>query len=621
MDADVHALDRASLIGRLLDLSRVGIAVARLDDGVVIEVNHSFADLVGRRADELVGTAVDDLGLWGELGPAGARMSLRDRGVIDGFRTTITVDGEPRGARVWVELLTVDQPYILIRATGMDAWADTATRYHELRETEMKYQALVEQVPAIIYTEVPRENGVIGSKDDYVSPQTTRILGYTPEDWLSDPGLWGKILHPHDRDAVLAENRRSDETGDRFLMEYRLIARDGRVVWIRDEAIRLEDPATGRQVWQGVLTDISGEVEARLERQEVEAKYQSLVEQLPAVVYLGEYGEQGDWLYISPQIERVMGYTPQEWLDHPAPLATFVHPEDVADMRAAEERSYATGRPFRAEYRLRRRDGTWIWVLDEAAPVRDTDGKPRYLQGILYDITERKEAEQRLVALDRLKNTLLHTLSHDLKEPLTAILGAASTIERLDLQLDPTERAHLLRTMIDRTKGMNVLLTDLLDLDRLDRGIVEPRRFPMDLAEVVRDLVGKTEVLRGRPVELKAERTMVNVDGPKVERMVENLLSNAARHTPPGSRIWVRVWGGEAGATIAVDDEGPGVPDPLKEGIFEPFERGPDASSSGSGIGLSLVARFAELHHGLAWVQDRDGGGASFRIFLPAEPA
>ena len=621
MDADVHALDRASLIGRLLDLSRVGIAVARLDDGVVIEVNHSFADLVGRRADELVGTAVDDLGLWGELGPAGARMSLRDRGVIDGFRTTITVDGEPRGARVWVELLTVDQPYILIRATGMDAWADTATRYHELRETEMKYQALVEQVPAIIYTEVPRENGVIGSKDDYVSPQTTRILGYTPEDWLSDPGLWGKILHPHDRDAVLAENRRSDETGDRFLMEYRLIARDGRVVWIRDEAIRLEDPATGRQVWQGVLTDISGEVEARLERQEVEAKYQSLVEQLPAVVYLGEYGEQGDWLYISPQIERVMGYTPQEWLDHPAPLATFVHPEDVADMRAAEERSYATGRPFRAEYRLRRRDGTWIWVLDEAAPVRDTDGKPRYLQGILYDITERKEAEQRLVALDRLKNTLLHTLSHDLKEPLTAILGAASTIERLDLQLDPTERAHLLRTMIDRTKGMNVLLTDLLDLDRLDRGIVEPRRFPMDLAEVVRDLVGKTEVLRGRPVELKAERTMVNVDGPKVERMVENLLSNAARHTPPGSRIWVRVWGGEAGATIAVDDEGPGVPDPLKEGIFEPFERGPDASSSGSGIGLSLVARFAELHHGLAWVQDREGGGASFRIFLPAEPA
>jgi signal transduction histidine kinase len=258
--------------------------------------------------------------------------------------------------------------------------------------------------------------------------------------------------------------------------------------------------------------------------------------------------------------------------------------------------------------------------LDEASAVRDADGRVLCMQGLMYDITERKEAEHRLIALDRLKNTLLHTLSHDLKEPLTAILGAASTLERLDVELDPQARADLLRTLVERTKGMNALLTDLLDLDRLDRGIIEPRRFPVDLDALVRRLVDGTEALRDHQVAVVSERCMVNVDATKVERMVQNLLVNAARHTPSGSRIWVRVWSGEAGCTIAVEDDGPGVPDGLKEAIFEPFRRGPEPAMPGSGIGLSLVARFAELHHGLAWVEDREGGGASFRIFLPAEP-
>ncbi len=334
-------------------------------------------------------------------------------------------------------------------------------------------------------------------------------------------------------------------------------------------------------------------------------------------MYLGEYGEQGDWLYISPQIERVHGLTPQEWLAHPGPQSTFTHPDDLPAVRAEEERSMSTRTPFRAEYRMQRKDGRWIWILDEAAVVPGEDGRPLFMQGVMYDITERKEAEERLFALDRLKNTLLHTLSHDLKEPLTAILGAASTLERLDTELSAAERGDLLRTLVDRTRGMNALLTDLLDLDRLDRGIIEPRRFPIDLDRLVRDLVARSGALRTHRVEIASTRCIADVDITKVERMVENLLSNAARHTPRGSRVWVRVQPAERGATIVVEDDGPGVPDGLKESIFEPFRRGPDPGQPGSGIGLSLVARFAELHGGRAWVEDREGGGASFRIFLP----
>lgn len=358
---------------------------------------------------------------------------------------------------------------------------------------------------------------------------------------------------------------------------------------------------------------------ARDQLRHAEAKYRTLVEQLPAVVYLGEYGEDGDWLYISPALENILGYTPAEWLAHPAPLGTLAHPDDLAAVRAAEDESLRTGEPLHAEYRMKAKDGRWVWILDEAAVVRDEQGTPLFMQGVMYDMTEHKEVEERLVALDRLKNTLLHTLSHDLKEPLTAILGAASTLERLEDSLDQDERKHLLQTLIARTKGMNSLLTDLLDLDRLDQGIIEPRRFPVDLGHLTRELVARTGVLRGRSVTLDAPRVLVSVDAAKVERMLENLLSNAARHTASGTRIWVRVQRTDDGSLVVVEDDGDGIPDDQKTMIFEAFRRG-SSTAAGSGIGLSLVARFAELHGGRAWVEDRTGGGSSFRVFLPDAP-
>lgn len=111
---------------------------------------------------------------------------------------------------------------------------------------------------------------------------------------------------------------------------------------------------------------------------------------------------------------------------------------------------------------------------------------------------------------------------------------------------------------------------------------------------------------------------VASVDGPKVERIVENLIGNAAKYST--GPIAARVERAPAGVLITVDDEGPGVPDEAKDRIFEPFRRGPyvRVHAPGTGIGLALVARFAELHSGRAWVEDRSDGGSSFRVFLPA---
>jgi PAS domain S-box-containing protein len=617
MDADVRAAHRTGLLDRVFHGSRVGMLVARFADGAVLEANDTFAALIGRPLVEILASNVYDLEVWGEHGAAGARQILGDSGLIDGYDTTVRGEsGDTRIVRVWAETVVDADTVVVIRASDVDGRATARSRYAELRETEVRYRAMVEQMPAITYTQVDDPTTETGFRDLYVSPQTRELLGVEPEAWLADPNCWVTMIHDEDRDRVLAEIR-DTQTG-RFRSEYRMVARDGAVRWFRDEAIFIEDPANGVAFWQGLMLDISEAKRAEGHHAETEAKYRALVEQLPATVYLGEYGDDGEWLYISPHIEPMLGYTPDEWLAHPAPMGQLTHPDDLAGAREEEERSLRNGTAFRAEYRMRARDGRWVWILDEASIVRDDDGNPICMQGLMYDITERKESEGRLLALDALKNTLLHTLSHDLKEPLTAILGAASTLERLGDGLEAEERAHLLRTMVDRTKGMNALLTDLLDLDRLDRGIVEPRRFPVDLGDLVRAIAERTDVLRGRAVEFEDGRCSANVDAAKVERMVENLLANAARHTPPSSRIWVKVCREGDGAMLAVDDEGPGIPVELRAEIFEPFRRAPSsAMQAGSGIGLSLVARFAELHGGRAWVEDRPGGGASFRVYLP----
>jgi PAS domain S-box-containing protein len=369
---------------------------------------------------------------------------------------------------------------------------------------------------------------------------------------------------------------------------------------------------------------------------ESEARYRALVEQIPAITYTAEFGDDGTWYYVSPQIEAILGFTQEEWTAEGNLWLQRLHPEDRERILEEEKQSQASGRPVVSEYRFLAQDGRIVWVRDEAVVVKDRAGAP-LLQGILFDITESKrareelqralelerQASERLRALDDLKNTFLHAVSHELRTPLAAVLGFALTLDREDVEFDPSERRELVHRLAANARKLDQLLSDLLDLDRLDRGIVEPRRRPTDVASLVRRTVENSDVLGMRPVRVEADLVVVSLDAAKVERIVENLLANAARHTPVDTTIWVRVGPEERGVLIQVEDSGPGVPDELRESIFEPFRQGrlPSPHSPGVGIGLSLVARFAALHGGRAWVEERQGGGASFRVYLPGAPS
>lgn len=227
----------------------------------------------------------------------------------------------------------------------------------------------------------------------------------------------------------------------------------------------------------------------------------------------------------------------------------------------------------------------------------------------------------RLRALNDLKDTLLHAVSHDLKGPMTAILGSAGMLRRADeLGLPPDDRASLVAAIEGGGNRLLRLVTDLLDLDRIDRGVLEPDRRLVDVADLVERVVAEVSAELETEIDRDLTPLTISVDGAKVERIVDNLVRNAFKHTPLGTRVHVAVRREADGALLVVEDEGPGVPDGLKRVIFEPFAQGEAGDRAGGvGIGLSLVARFARLHGGRAWVEDRPGGGASFRVFLPED--
>ena len=507
---------------------------------------------------------------------------------------------------------------ILTDVTSERAREDT------LRETITKFRALVEQMPAVVYLHGPGTEPA--NIPEFMSRRYEEIFGYPIEERMADPDLWSKLLHPDDRDRAIEIARHAAATGEPFSMDYRIVRKSGEVAWIHDETVLVRDDRGDPLFWQGVATDVTERKRTEGELRDAAAKFQTLAEQIPAVTYIERLGETATPIYMSPQYEAILGFTPEERLATPGLWESRLHPDDRARVLAqVAEMSDDVG-GWSLEYRMLHRDGHAVWLRDEAVLVRDQDGTPLFHQGVLFDISESKHAEheleralEELRRADEIKDAFLTAVSHDLRTPLSTILGNAITLEHgEELGISAEERAELLHALASKARRLTDLITDLLDMDRLSRGAIEPRFSPDEVGSLVARFVRDTDALGERRVELDVWPVVAVVDRAMVERIVENLLVNAAKHTPPDATVWVRVRPRGAGVEIVVEDDGPGVPEAMRDTLFQPFERGPSASphAPGVGLGLSLVSRFAELHGGRAWVDDRAGGGASFHVLL-----
>ena len=301
----------------------------------------------------------------------------------------------------------------------------------DLRASDARYRMLVEQVPAVVYEMDPDDE----RRTLFVSPQVEALFGYSRAEWLDQPDIWIELLHPDDREIQLAAHDLHNETGEPWSQEYRLIASDGRVVWVRDQARLVRDEAGNVSTWQGVMLDVTAQkdLEERLrqsnddlefrvlertaeledanemmaleigERKRIEAelretreRYRRLVEDLPAVVYMWQIRERENpsAIYTSPRIEKLLGYSAEEWNTSDVWIERL-HPHDRERVLAASARSETTGEPFSEEYRVFAKDGRLVVVFDHATLLsRDQQGRPELFQGVLMDMTERHRAEE-----------------------------------------------------------------------------------------------------------------------------------------------------------------------------------------------------------------------------------
>jgi diguanylate cyclase (GGDEF)-like protein/PAS domain S-box-containing protein len=379
-------------------IANLPVALFAVDpEGVFTLTEGTGLDLLGLEPDRVVGQSIFK--------------TYRDSPqVVESVR--LALGGQASGAIVEVGGRAFETRYSPLREhnqfSGVLGVATDVTEHrraeNRLREAEARYRTLVEQIPAITYVEQLSNSGKVLA---YMSPQYEAMFGYSPEVGNSHPKHWLNVVHPEDRERVLEEDKRTDESLEPFRAEYRVIAKDGRVVWVRDEAVLVRNERGEPLFWQGVMHDITKRKKAEEKLREAEERYRTLVEQIPAIVYIDTLEGLGYGGYTSPQAEALLGYPISAWDADPLLWTKLVHPDDREWVLAENERANTEGVPLTLEYRMISEDDRVVWLRDESVVLRDGDGRPWRRQGIMHDVTERVGAEEALRESERRLSTLL----------------------------------------------------------------------------------------------------------------------------------------------------------------------------------------------------------------------
>jgi PAS domain S-box-containing protein len=617
----------------------IGMAVTNRD-GAFLMVNHAMCSIVGYTEEELLATTFAAITHPDDL--VANLVPLRE--MYEGKRDTFSFekryvhkDGHPVWVRIDSAIVRPGDGETPVAITQIQDITEGREAAEQLARAEERYRTLVEQLPLAIYVDKLDEH----SSAIYMSPQIEAILGYSVEEWLADPLLLERILHPDDRERVMAEVRGMLDRSEPLMSEYRLIAKDGRTVWIRDADVAIRDEDGQPLYAQGYMLDVTEQKATEERLREAEENFRTLVEQLPAVVYTCEPGPDGRWLYVSPRVEAVLGLSPDEWLSG-RPLSTHMHPEDRERVNREEDEDLARGDSVFSEYRFVRPDGRTVWLQDQAAVVRDAAGEPRHLRGFMLDVTEGKLAQEALVAaraelqeqnerlreLDRLKDEFVALVSHELRTPLTSIHGYLDLVLEGEAGELTDDQERFLGVVNRNAVRLQRLVGDLLFVAQVEAGRLQLHEGPVDLPALAAECVeAASPVAAEKGVRLEctsAELPTFTADRSRLGQLLDNLVSNAIKFTPEGGLVQVRVAAGSGSAVIEVADSGMGIPEEEQQHLFQRFFRTEDATRQaiqGTGLGLAITKAIAEGHGGHVSVESTPGAGTTFRVEIPLRGA
>jgi PAS domain S-box-containing protein len=502
-----------------------------------------------------------------------------------------------------------------------------------------RFGELLEAVPDAMVI-VDRQGRIV-----QVNGHLERLFGYPRPELLGEPI---EVLVPERfrerhlgfRNAYLAEPRVRPMGAGLELFGRR---KDGKNFPVEISLSPLEAPE-GRLVICTVR-DIGERKRAETQLRQAEARYRTLVEQIPAVTFMAALDGGNNELYVSPQIEALLGFSQEEWLGNPVLWHRQLHPDDRERWNVEFAPTCGTAQPFRSVYRFIARDGRVVWVHGEAKVVRDpVDGRPLFLHGVAFDITAIKQAEQDLKALNQTleervaertqiaeqraqelarSNAELeqfaYVASHDLQEPLRAVASFTKLLaRRYEEQLDEQGKDWTER-IVNGAVRMQRLIADLLTYSRVGR--MGKAFAPTDCDRVFAEVCNN---LRVAMEECQASVTTdplptVTADETELLQLFQNLVSNALKFRSEGPVV-IQVGARRQGAEwlFTVRDNGIGIDPKYVERIFLIFQRLHSRGKyPGTGIGLAVCKKIVEHHGGRIWVESQPGQGSTFCFTLP----
>lgn len=495
-------------------------------------------------------------------------------------------------------------------------------RIAEVQESaHLHLTRLLDASPAVIYCRVASGD----YQPTFVSESITRLFGCTPREYLENPYLWRDRVHPDDVPRIAAWVDRMFES-DKRALEYRVRRPDGSYFWVNDEQHVVRD-AKGEPVEiVGSWTDITERKEAEDARERARERLDLLLSAAPVVVY--SFAATGDFAptFVSASIQPMLGYQPDEYMKDADFWRGHVHPADLAEIEAKQVELFRHGEHL-AEYRFRKKDGSYCWVSDEQHLIRDKAGEPIEVVGSWSDIDARKAAKKATEAAleaSEAKSIFLANMSHEIRTPMNAVIGLSHLALKTDLT--PRQRDYVQKI---KSSGQHLLgiINDILDFSKIEAGKLSIENIDFDLDKVlenVGNLMSEKASAKGLELIFDVEpqvSTHFRGDPLRLGQILINFCNNAVKFTESGEvAVQVRVLEDSADRQLvefSVSDTGIGMTEAQIERLFQAFEQA-DASTTrkygGTGLGLAISKQLTELMGGHVSVKSETGKGSTFRF-------
>lgn len=390
-------------------------------------------------------------------------------------------------------------------------------------------------------------------------------------------------------------------------------------------------PMTNTTSIEAMLKIFAVRASAELERHQAKAELKQSEARLikaQRIAHLGNWERAltSNELSWSDEIFRIFGFEPGEFTPTTEILMNSIHPDDRQLIRKSAKEFLDEGKPYGIDYRIVLPDGSERIVHSEAEMTFNSNGEPNNIAGTIQDITARKQLERKMIEYDemnKMKNDLLSTVSHELRTPLATIKGYSTMLIEYDRKMKRGEKIEHLESIDEATDRLTELVNHLLDMSRLEAGLLKMDKAPSDISRVAQEAVSEARLRAPKhKIILNMEKRLpkLNMDIKRIRQVLDNILDNAVKYSAENTEITVSIAHKESELKVCIADQGMGISTEDLDMVFNYMYRIKQRLTpgvSGAGLGLAISKGLIEAHGGRIWMESEEGKGTRCFFTLP----